>query len=501
MIYATTTEQIRRPGRLRSTTGLKKNKARQTSRPTGTARETLRALPVGPRKKPVCFCPPVPPRDAKCILVVDDDYATRDLLGELFEHLGYRALKAGDSSAGARVLSQEQVDLVITDVVMPGRSGIQLLEDVRKTNPDLPVIIITGLPDVDAAVSCIKIGALDYLTKPVNLEKLAQSVESALSKTDPPNTGDTVVMGEESAPRRSPIAGYNIVRTIGEGSMGIVFLAEKEVNGQLREYAVKILKDELLEGDAKTRTKWLERFRREAEMASTIHHPGIVDVIEFTVFGDGKTPCLVMEYCAGMPLDIWMRKNRDASYSRKATIVKQVAQALTAMHAYGICHRDVKPANVLVDGDLQAKLTDFGLSMPTHLTGRTVVAGTPVYMAPEIFAAKSPDHRSDLFSLGVTAYQLFLGVLPFDENSVQALSNAVCTRLPPAPTSLDPDFPMSLQNILARLLRKDPARRYQSAEDVVCDLEAFLTNGSDAESGESSFWQRATSLLVGRDWR
>lgn len=413
-------------------------------------------------------------RERRSILVVDDNPAIRQLLKRFLSSRGYEVFTANDADDGWRLLQDHGVDLVITDVHMPGRSGIDLLREIRTALPNIPVMIMTAKPSVEAAVECIKSGAHDYLLKPLALQRLGGMLEGIFREGQAKVLDKTATLGSHRPSQGSLMGSYHVVRTLGQGSMGIVFLAEKEVDHQIQRYALKIMKPDLLAAEGEAREKWVKRFCREAELASRVKHPAVVSIIEYDVFGSDQTPYLVMEYCDGIPLNRWREENRASSYEERVSIIRQLADGISAVHAQGVCHRDIKPHNVLVDDALNAKLADFGIARPLDLTVTTQLMGTPAYMAPEAFLSTGLDQRSDIFSLGVLAYELLLGKRPFIADSLPAFIRAVQTEEPVPPAEIEKDFPTALSEILARLLAKNPEERYQSAGDTVRDLDAFV---------------------------
>ncbi|OGV71933.1 MAG: hypothetical protein A3K19_07490 [Lentisphaerae bacterium RIFOXYB12_FULL_65_16] len=424
----------------------------------------------------------------RTLLVVDDDMPVRLMLASFLGGEGYDVIEAADGAVALQILGQRKIDFVLSDMDMPNKSGKDLLLEVKKNRPQLPVVIITGRPRVEAAVECIKIGALDYLTKPCDLERLAAMIKETLASS-PPLEATRVI----EVPRRL-IGGYKVLEVLGEGGMGIVFLAEKDG----RRYALKIIRGAgcLVE----PQSEYLTRFTREAAIATAVRHPNIIPVVEYGIAQEEKIPYMVMEYCDGVALDDLIKRRQDLPYATKVSIVRQIAAALEAINAHGICHRDVKPNNVLVDAEMTAKLTDFGIARlaGSELTGTEKLLGSPPFMAPESFAGVADvDHRADIFSLGVVAYLLFTGQLPFAGNSMFALAENIRTGKPTEPRKLDPQFPPVLQRILAKALKKKPEERYGSATEMIASLDQFL---SGAETPSSPLQWLGEEILA-RDWR
>lgn len=435
------------------------------------------------------------PRDP--ILVVDDDPGIRRLVCCSLATLGHEVFDAADGTAAEEILATRQPCLVIADLRMPGQSGLDLLQAMRRRGCPTPVVMISGDTDVEMAVACLRAGAADFLTKPFTLRQLRDTVARVLASS-PLAAGLQATVAV--TPGQTMIDGYRIVRTLGCGSNGIVYLTERndDHGGGARPYAVKVFRD-LVYHDAAERSEALRRFCREAELLSRVQHPCVRAVVGYGVHGDAQTPYLAMEYLDGKPLRELIGQ-ASLSVCDKVFLLRQVAEALQAVHRAGICHRDVKPSNIFVLPDLRAKLTDFGIArtLNSELTVANSFLGTPAYAAPEAFLTAQVDHRADLFSLGVVAYELLLGRLPFAGDTFSAVGHQIETAKPLCPRRLDPDFPPALQDILARLLRKRPDERYPSAAVAADHLGAFLTAGRAKLMAR--LWQGVASRLADSDW-
>ena len=400
------------------------------------------------------------------VLAVDDDPSTLFLLKQLLPRFGHAVITAADGGEALQRLSEHAVDIVLTDMVMPGRSGLDLLRIIRSRSQAIPVVIMTGKPSIEAAVDCLKSGAADFLTKPLNPDKLREVIGACLAAQD--GNMATVVM--PAHPVWRAITGYTIRRILGIGGCGVVYLADKEIDGHRRTVALKVIRDEV-------RAAMLDRFAREARVVAELRHPNIVRIWDFDVAAETQIPYIAMEYVPGRTLgELEQHATPEWDWGQRVRLVRQVAAALAAIHSYGICHRDIKPHNIMVTDDFTAKLTDFGMvrTPASTLTGKEELLGTPAYMAPECYDGSGIDTRSDLFSLGALTYELLVGITPFHGDTLMAMGRAVMTGLPPAPRDLNPDVPKDLERIVARLLRKSPSERYQQATELIADLDTFL---------------------------
>ena len=254
---------------------------------------------------------------------------------------------------------------------------------------------------------------------------------------------------------------YVLREVIGHGSMGVVF---KGFDLKLeRIVAVKVVPPYWA-----SRPTARQRCLREARAAGAIRDQHVVAV--YAVEECRGLPYLVMEYITGGSLQDWLDRGNVLSLEEAVRIGREVALGLTAAHAHGLIHRDIKPANILLDGRARrVKITDFGLARsaddPT-LTQDGIVVGTPQFMAPEQARGEPVDHRSDLFSLGGVLYCLCTGRVPFAGDGTRAVLRRVAEDVPTLMRELNPEVPDWLDQVVARLLAKDPERRFQTAAEV-----------------------------------
>ncbi len=402
------------------------------------------------------------------VLVVDDDTGIRKLLRRLLERQKFTVEEAADGMDALEKVKEQEFNAVITDVMMPRLSGIQLLTKLRKAYPLVPVIIITGKPAIEAAVECMKNGAYDYISKPFDFSQIKKTIQNALSEhqrlKDQNESSDSTTIFNLT--NRRFFGEYKILQVLGEGNIGIVFMAQKRDDPQHRRFALKILKPTLI---TQIHTdKSLERFLKEAEAIAAVRHKNVVEMYDYGLTDEENVPYMVMEYIRGKSLDYYIVNHAKLDLRQKLKIVAEIADALSAIHGEGICHRDIKPHNIIIDRKLNAKVTDFGIAkMPdSDLTMTYELIGSPAYLSPEGFTSSRVDHRADIFSLGVLTYELLLGRKPFIADSISRYAHLIQYELPEEPGKLDPDFPPNIQNILGRMLKKSPDDRYQDAGEI-----------------------------------
>jgi serine/threonine protein kinase len=288
-----------------------------------------------------------------------------------------------------------------------------------------------------------------------------------------PSDGAEVVMTAKDPLPGTTIGHYAIDKLIGEGGMGRVYLAHHQTLPNKR-YAFKVLL-----GDHAASTAMRARFTREAERASQLDHPNVVKVVDFGQTKHGLL-YIVMDYVEGPSL-VTLIDEGPMSAARVVTLARAMCEGLDYAHGTGIVHRDLKPENVLVtpgpDGPVP-RLVDFGLALSidqsdARLTESGMTMGTPAFAAPEQLAGKPIDHRADLYALGMTMFEMLTGgVQPF-EGQVMEVVSARTTRDAPRLSQRAPriSVPRGLEDVVARLTRRKPDERYQSARSVIDALD------------------------------
>ena len=281
---------------------------------------------------------------------------------------------------------------------------------------------------------------------------------------------------------------YQIVRIVGEGGMGRVYEA-RHLRLKERRFAVKCLHSDLARN-----AEMAARFLREAESASSIKHPNVIDVFDVHHLPDG-TPYLVGEFLEGEELAEYVKKRGPLDPRLAGKVGRQVCHALSAAHQRGIVHRDMKPENIFVlapsiaaveRGEsriLNVKVLDFGISKAgpgdeSHLTRTGVIMGTPSYMAPEQARGRAVDHRADVYSVGACLYFMVTGRRPFDSEDPTSTLSMVLTEDPVRPREIDQRIPEMLELIIQRAMAKDANERYATMADLEKALAMFLGKSS-----------------------
>jgi serine/threonine-protein kinase len=289
------------------------------------------------------------------------------------------------------------------------------------------------------------------------------------------------------------IGEFRLLRRLGSGGMADVYLAEQESLG--RYVAVKILKAESLQSNGEV---LLRRFDQEARAAGGLSHPNVVQVI--TTGRDGNLAWIVQEYVPGLNLSQWIRRHGPPDYATGLRWLQQIAAALKAAAEAGIVHRDVKPENILLTRNGIAKVTDFGLAQLNqprqprmNLTQAGTTMGTPWYMSPEQIEGRPLDHRSDQYSLGITAWHMFAGRPPFPGKNPMTVAVQHLKETPPPLHRFRADLPAALCKTIDRMLLKKPDDRYPdmpALEQALLDLNHVTASEACSDDGVESSPQR-----------
>lgn len=257
---------------------------------------------------------------------------------------------------------------------------------------------------------------------------------------------------------------YTIIKSIGEGGMANVFLAEDSILN--RKVAVKVLR-----GDLSTDEKFIRRFQREALSVSNLSHQNIVEV--YDVGEEDGEYYIVMEYLSGKTLKQLLKKRETLTLTEVIDIMSQITDGISHAHSSYIIHRDIKPQNIMIEDNGLIKITDFGIAMAlnaTQLTQTNSVMGSVHYLPPEQASGKNSTIKSDIYSIGILMYELITGNVPFKgDNAVEIALKHMKEKIPSI-RKQNPAIPQSVENILLRATAKNPRNRYESAKQMHEDL-------------------------------
>ena len=400
------------------------------------------------------------------VLVVDDNDDIREMLVARLTQEGFRASAVSSGPDALQQVGIRLPSLILLDISMPGMSGLEVLSKLRETHGpvQLPIVMVTAHTDSEDVVEALGLGANDYVTKPVDLPVVLARIRAQLrirdAATPDPSSADEARTPADVKAGTTLAGRYLLEARIGAGTFGTVFRAKHAELGHA--VAVKVL-----QGSASANPDSLARFRREGITACRVRHPNAVQVMDFGVT-PGGVAYLVMELLSGYSLDRELVDARRVTLSRTVRVMVPVCEALAAAHRYGIVHRDVKPANIflhLAGGEEVPKVLDFGIARivgeaaaDPRVTLEGFIVGTPVYMSPERFRNQPIDGRSDVYSVGVTVYQMLTGRLPFAADQADPMAVAV-RHLEATPPPMGNDVPEAVEAVVMNALRKRPEHR------------------------------------------
>lgn len=419
------------------------------------------------------------------ILVVEDNEVNLQLCVDVLGHSGYEVLAARSGEEALEIFEKQMPDLVLLDVMMPGLSGFEVLEALRRryNEQQLPVIMATAKDQSEDVVKAFRLGANDYVTKPLDFAVTLARIEAQLRGRQRIEGGG----GDQLVPGFVLEGKYRIESLIGRGNFGAVYRA---THLKLkRQVAVKVLRTSI-GSDRVT----FARFEQEGVSLSRLDHPNAVNVLDFSSDENGGV-YLVMELLEGHTLDDELHRVGHLPPLRCLEILRPLCEVLAAAHGMGIIHRDIKPQNIFLhqrQGGEVVKMLDFGIA---KLVGEAEIAqqltldgnsvGTPAYMAPERFLNEPYDGRSDVYSLGVTLYEMLAGRPPFqhsDGNFFKLIRMHV-TEAPPPLAQFLPGVAPEIDAVVRLALAKDPAERPQPlelAEKFAAAIGALADGGTGA---------------------
>jgi DNA-binding response OmpR family regulator len=411
---------------------------------------------------------------------VDDDEALLRVTARGLRAAGAAVTECSSAEAAMAEVDPGSFDVVVSDIDMPGLSGVELVRVLRSRGLDVPVILVTGSPSIGSAVEAVELGAFKYLMKPMNLSQLVATVEAAARK----GAATLPAAGTRTGVARDAVLGerYRLGRLIGEGGMSEVREATDLSTG--RPVAVKVLHEAL-----NARPEMRHRLLRESRAVSEIGHPNVVEVLDTFELGDG-TPVLVMSLLHGETLGALLARRGKLPLADAADLLLPVVSAVGTAHAHGLIHRDLKPDNIFLSdeqGRTVVRVVDFGLAKrmagedggSAPLTATGVLLGTPGYMSPEQGLGEGKvDHRTDIWSLGAILYEALTGVCAVTGESVGQKLKALFTEKVPPIAGRAGELPQSFATLVDRMLAPEPADRPGDLREVYAGLSAHARVGA-----------------------
>ena len=446
----------------------------------------------------------------KKVLVIEDDKIWLKTLTVSLEAENIKVISAIDGEEGLRLASQEKVDLILLDFILPSLSGLEVCQRLRTRGISTPIVMVSGekKEEIDKIIG-LELGADDYLVKPFGIKELVARMNAVLRRSRPqiPEPAKpslrthTLHMPLKELTRGMTFAGrFEVVEELGEGGMGKVY---KVIDIKIEEtVALKLLRPEIAADQ-----EIIERFRNELKFARKISQRNVCRMYDLNE--EHGTHYITMEFVPGEDLKSMIKMTGRLSVGKAVAIAKQVCEGLAEAHKLGVVHRDIKPQNIMVDKEGSARIMDFGIARSLKTEGLTeagAMIGTPEYMSPEQVEGKEIDPRSDIYSLGVTLYEMVTGRLPFKGESPVDTALRHKIEKPSDPKIHNPQIPEDFSRMILKCLEKNKENRYQSAEDVLFELNkieksfpvterVLLKKEPEAERMAEMKWKNSIAIL------
>jgi len=417
------------------------------------------------------------------VLVIDDEEVYRRLLAQhVSTAFDAPTVAEYDPATKGKLPAEFQAsgyDVVLLDDQPGAGTGLEWLKDLRRRPGFPPIVYLLSEPSPEAESEAGKAGAFACVSKrKIDHQRLAGALRAAHGQGKGRGAAEPAV-GTEAEERQCrfgdlTIRGFRFVRKLAESPVSTVYLADRLSSGE--KVALKVLRQAPEVGGKAAET--FDRFLREYEIASAIRHPNVVKIFDFGAGDDYAY--IAMEYFPQG--DLRARIKSGLKPREAATLVRQMAEALLALHAAGVLHRDLKPGNVMLREDGSVVLIDFGMSkqleLDANITGSGEIFGTPYYMSPEQGHGRETDERSDLYSLGIMFYEMLTRRKPYVAGTpMQVIYKHAHSPLP----ELRPEL-KRFESIIFNCIAKDPSRRYSSAEQLVDALKEAEKDEADREA-------------------
>lgn len=454
------------------------------------------------------------------LLVVDDIEENRDLLARRLKRRGYDVDMAEDGPTALAMVAATPYDCLLLDIMMPGMSGLEVLEKLRVdyTSVELPILMATAKSDSEDMVKALELGANDYVTKPIDFPVVLARLQThmGMSKQFASMAVPAAILNVDGGAEPGTVLDgrYEVIGPIGEGGFAVVLKCKQLSTGQ--EVALKLLRAHRVAALSIASVE-LARFEREMKLIGQLNHEHIVRLIDSGTIkvqsqggahtsgewsaggtdsvpptrdsaefdepitgggGSGSAlttvPYIVMEFLDGDPLSALLRREAPLAVDRAIQIILPVLSALATAHEAGVIHRDLKPPNIFITdgtgGRPMPKVLDFGIAKlsnddASQLTMDEGFVGTPEYMAPEQARGETEiDRQADQYAIGVMFYECITGRRPYQSESFIELVHLIAKGEFQPPSAFVTGIPFGLEDVLLRALDADPRRRFSSVQ-------------------------------------
>ena len=396
------------------------------------------------------------------VICADDDKYTQILYHSIFSDRGYKVRVYSDSDGVLKAYQEQPADLLILDIHMPGKSGLDLCREFRRNAEtfNVPIIIVSAYDTEEFIVDGLSAGADDYIIKPFKLAELLAKTSAVIKKRE------LSVSRGLGLPAGCLFAGrYEVMGEIGDGGFSNVYQAKDIGCDTHNAVALKVFE---VPPPMQKDQDFMPTFLREAYGLSKLDNPNIVKLYDF-----GHTICyyyLVMEYLEGKTLHHIVKDSGAMEEDEVALISYEITKALHHLESHKVVHRDIKPINIMIDTTGSVKLIDFGLARNVKdekITVEGIFKGTPQFAAPEIIRMESDiDVRADIFSLGATLYFAITNNNPFPGRTAVEVFNNRFTQMPTPVRKLNSTISLKFSDLIDRMLLEDKNKRPDLCEIV-----------------------------------
>ena len=417
------------------------------------------------------------------ILIVDDDPDFSSFLKKILTYQHYHVESAHSCADAFQKVAGKKYSLIMIDVGMPDMNGVDFFRKLRENIDYTELIVMTGSPDIEAAVNTVKEGAFDYLAKPFDNDRMLKKVKDAIRLRNKKIMEELERTATQNIALGNSFHGYKYIKDLHGGSVCDVMLVEK--NSEY--YVMKIFRKMERPEDVEALMK---KFHRVISSASEIKHPNVIRIKEYSCdINRRNSPYMVTEYVPGRSLAHYIGSGR-LLLEEKYRIVREIISALSAIHSAGLLHRDIKPANIILDRDTRSiKVTDFGIStlITRNYTETENLRGSPAYMAPECFTSfEKIGAPIDIFAAGVLAYELIAGIRPFYGESIPEIIASIKNDKPPKPKMIINEIPPAMEEAIGGMLLKDHRKRL-SASEILALLDTGTCSPEQQEAIRNSW--------------
>lgn len=403
------------------------------------------------------------------ILLLEAISSHAEMMRTHLEKHQFKVLVSPSAVQARDLLEKQAVDLLVIDLNIAGKDFFEFYKWVkdRQETSLVPRLFIAGKMQREIAESLETGNKETVLNKPLDVNRFLSTVQRLRSGESSPVLRKNRKQDYFSSFVGKKIGTSTIIKEIGRGGMGAVFLGHQD--NLDRKVAVKLLLPEMV-GDPTA----VERFQREALAIARLKSPHIVSVYDFGEL-ENHAFYITMEYIPGQTVDYILRHKGRFPLAKALSVVTQVATGLTSAHDSGLIHRDIKPSNLIMDNKGHVTITDFGLVRPLKKSQQTqsgMIVGTPHYLPPEQTSDAPLDARSDVYALGIVFYHLIVGHPPFISNNPMEILMKHLSEPLPDPRKAVPSVPREVVDVLERMTAKDPAQRYINCRELLWDLKS-----------------------------